>query len=175
MFLDPSSIINQLNLEPGMHVADLGAGSGFYTLALAPKVSPNGRIYAVEVQRELLARIGEEAKRAHITNVDILWGNIEHVGGTKIRESLIDFALASNVLFQVEDKESFVKEVHRILKSGGNVLVVDWTASFGGLGPEPTAVVTETGARSLFEKNGFSFVRNITAGTNHYGIILKKV
>lgn len=175
MFLDPNSVINQLNLESGMQIADIGSGSGFYTLGIAPKISPNGKVYAIDVQRDLLNRIGEEAKRNNLTNIEIIWGDAEKPGGTKMMDHIIDFAVVSNVLFQAEDKQSFVKEIRRILKPEGSVLVIDWADSFSGMGPSASSVVSKKDAMDLFEENGFKFIRDISAGENHYGMILKKI
>ena len=174
-FTDPESNLKQFSLKEGMSVADLGAGSGFYTLAAAKIVSGmNGKVYAIEVQKELLPRIKNEASKMGLSNVEVIWGNIEKLGGTKLRDSVVDAAIISNVLFQVEDKISFVKEVKRILKSGGRVLLIDWQDSFGHMGPHPDHVVSSRAAQELFERQGFSFDSKIEAGPQHYGMILRK-
>jgi len=54
------------------------------------------------------------------------------------------------------------------------VLVVDWTDSFGGLGPQPDDILSEDAARAMFEEVGLAFEKNIDAGEHHYGIIFKK-
>jgi hypothetical protein len=61
------------------------------------------------------------------------------------------------------------------LKVGGRALVVDWSDSFGGIGPEPKKVVTKIAAQEMFEKNGFHLDREINAGSHHYGLIFKKL
>ena len=172
-FADPHKNLMALGLQEGQTVADLGAGSGFYTLEAARMVG-SGHVYAVDVQADLLARIKNAAYEQHLGNVEVLHGDMERVGGTRIREESIDVALVSNVLFQIENKEDFVKEVARILKSGGRVLVADWSESFGGLGPVPEQVVTENTARGLFKQHGFAEVTVIDAGDHHYGIIFRK-
>lgn len=173
MFADPEQIIRQCNLTEGMQVADLGAGSGAYTVAAA-RHARGGKVYAVEVQKELLARIQNEAARAHLTNIEVLWGNIEKYGGTKLKDVSIDFVIASNVLFQVDDRAAFVREVARIIKPGGRVLLVDWSDSFGGMGPSGESVITKPRAESLFVSAGFSVEKEVSAGAHHYGIVFKK-
>jgi ubiquinone/menaquinone biosynthesis C-methylase UbiE len=66
MFSDPRSNIDQFRLDPGMIVADLGCGSGHYTFAIAKAVAPTGRVYAVDVQKDLLVRLKTEATRLHV-------------------------------------------------------------------------------------------------------------
>ena len=174
MFTDPENNIKQFKLSEGMVVADLGAGSGFYTISASRAVGDNGKIYAVEVQKELLPRIKDEAVKAHLSNVEVIWGNIEKMGGTKLREESVDAAIVSNTLFQLEDKSTFIEEVKRILKPAGKILVIDWSDSFGGMGPNPLNIMSPQSAQSLFEERGFVLEEKINAGEHHYGMIFRK-
>ncbi len=172
MFADPSKNLDQLELTTNLIVADLGAGSGFYTIAAAKKLKGGeGKVYCIEVQRDLLQHIQDAAKKEHLTNIDYIWGNIEKRGGTKIHDKTVDCAIISNVLFQVEDRKGFLEEVKRILKPGGRILLVDWSESFGGMGPAPDHVITSANAESLLVSIGFKKVKNFEAGAHHYGII----
>lgn len=173
-FSNPEYNIRQLGLHEGELVADLGAGTGAYTLAAAKEVGGAGRVYAVEVQKEILSYIKDEMSRGGVTNVEIIWGDIERAGKTKIRDHTVDAVIIANVLFQVADKGGLLKEAKRILKPGGKALIVDWKESFGGMGPRAEDVFSYEEARALLEDNGFSFIRNIDAGDHHYGFIVKK-
>lgn len=174
MFLEPQNIIEQFELQSGMRVADLGAGTGALSILLARAVGEAGKVYAIEVQKSILERLKKEAREARVHNVEALWGDIERVHGTHLGNASVDAAVASNVLFQVEDKAGFTAEVKRILKPGGKLLLVDWTDSFNSMGPHKDHVVPEQSARSLLEGAGFRFVKKIVAGQHHYGLILKK-
>lgn len=174
MFSDPQHNIEQFMLGEGMHVADLGAGSGAYTLAAGRSVGSEGRVYAVEVQQELLTRIKNSLKAERVYNVEVIWGDLERLGGTRLRDFSMDAAIAGNVLFQLEEKGTFASEINRILKMKGKLLVVDWEGSFGGIGPSPQQVFPKTAARELFEKKGFVFEKEISAGDHHYGMIFRK-
>ncbi len=172
MFSDPAKNIEALELTRNLVVADLGSGTGFYTIAAAKKIKGGeGRVYSVEVQRELLQHIEELAKKEGLNNIDYIWGNIEKRGGTKIHDKQIDVVIASNVLFQVEDKKGFVDEVKRILKPGGRVLLIEWSESFSGMGPAPAHVINAGAAQTLFEDASFKKTKTIEAGAHHYGII----
>ncbi|KKS99230.1 MAG: Type 11 methyltransferase [Candidatus Nomurabacteria bacterium GW2011_GWA2_43_15] len=151
-------------------VADLGAGTGFYSIPAGALV-PRGKIYAVELQKDFLATIKSKVKEAHLGNVEVIWGNVEKIGGTKIGDSVADAVISSNILFQVEDKENFILEIKRILKPKGRVLLVDWSLS-SIMGA--TAVIPKNKAREMFEKKGFIVEREINAGDHHYGMILIK-
>ena len=175
MFSDPQKNIEQCGIQAGMEIADLGAGSGFYTIAVAKALISTGRVYAIDLQKDLLTKIKNTAVSQGLYNAEVIWGDIEKPSGTHLREGSIDLALLSNILFQLEDKQGMINEVKRILKPGGRVLVVDWSDSFGGIGPESKKVVLKTSAVEMFEKNGFHQDREIDAGSHHYGIIFKKL
>lgn len=173
MFSNPQSNISALGIDIGMKVADLGAGSGFYAIESAKRVGTRGMVYAVDIQQDLLDKIKNGAGILGLHNVEVIWGNIEKIGGTKLRESLVDRVILSNVLFQVEQKDldNIVLEIKRILKSGGKVLVIDWE-SRSDIGPEKT--VSSSAVTSLFEKIGFKLENKFDSGDHHFGLIFKK-
>jgi len=170
MFTDPLKNLKAFGLKEDNIVADLGAGTGFYSIAAGTLV-PKGKVYAVEIAQDFLDTIKSKARDAHLSNVETLWGNVEKIGGTKIGDGIADAVIASNILFQVEDRDEFIEEIKRILKPRGRVLLVDWSES--SIMAKIT-VVPEAEARGMFEKKGFSFEREIDAGMHHYGIILSK-
>ena len=175
MFSDPVKNIEQFSLGKGMHVADLGAGSGHYAFAASQAVGETGRIYAIDVQKDLLTKLKNEAQNRHLKNIEIIWADIEHVGGTKLRNLSMDAVIAANIFFQFEDKDKPCIEIKRILKGNGRVLLVDWSDSFGGMGPQPKDVFAKDMAEKLFEKHGFAKDKEIvSAGAQHYGIVFRK-
>lgn len=170
MFTDPLKNLKALGLKEDNIVADLGAGTGHYCLAAGPLV-PKGKVYAIELQKDFLTTIKNKVSESGLSNVECLWGNVEKVGGTKIADGIVDAAIASNVLFQVEEKDKFIEEIKRILKTKGLVLLVDWSPSSIMM---KEVVVPKEDARAMFEKKGFVLVREIDAGDQHYGMILSK-
>lgn len=171
MFSDPASNVARLGLTEGMKVVDLGSGSGFYSIEAIKKVGTTGRVYAVDVQKDLLERLRSVASSQGIRNIEVIWGNIEKIGGTKLRELIADRVIASNILFQIEKPDEFCLEIKRILKPGGKVMVIDWS-SISTLSPK--TVFPEMKAQALFEKNGFKFETSFNAGDHHYGIIFSR-
>jgi ubiquinone/menaquinone biosynthesis C-methylase UbiE len=174
MFSDPQKNIDQLDLHLGQVVADFGAGSGFYALAAALKVGESGRVYAVDIQKDLLVRIKNEARRRNLGNVEVIWGDIEKANGTRLKDGSTDWIILSNILFQIKEKQVCATEAVRILRPGGRVLIVDWTDSFGGLGPEQEAVISKDEAATLFSNIGLSVEKEVKAGEHHFGIIMIK-
>ena len=175
MFSDPVKNIEKCGIQAGMDIADLGAGSGHYTLAAAKALMATGRVYAIDIQKDLLTKLKNNAAREGFYNVEVIWGDIEKPNGTKLRDSSIDLAFLSNILFQLEDKSNLIKEIKRILKPGGRIVIIDWLDSFSGIGPKPNMIVKKEKVMDMFEKNGFHLDREIPAGSHHYGLIYKKL
>lgn len=171
MFTDPLKNLKALGLREDNIVADLGAGTGYYSL-ISGTLVPRGKVYAVEVQKDFLETIKNKVKDAHLNNIEIIWGNVEKIGGTKLNDSVVDVVIASNILFQVEDRENFILEIKRILKQNGKVLLVDWLPSSVMKGSN---IVPKQKACEMFEKKGFAVEREINTGDYNYGIILRKI
>ncbi len=170
MFTDPLKNLKAFGLKEDNIVADLGAGTGFYSVAAGHMVS-RGKVYAIEIVKDFLETIKNKVKEARLHNVEIIWGDISKLGGTKLRDGIVDAVIASNVLFQMADKEKFIEEIKRILKQKGRVLLID--SSMPSI-LNSSAIVPKNKAREMFEKNGFVFERDINAGEHHYGMILIK-
>jgi ubiquinone/menaquinone biosynthesis C-methylase UbiE len=173
MFSDPQKNIAQLGIIHGMKVVDLGAGSGFYTIEAAKLAGSSGRVYAVEVQQDLLAKVRNGAQIAGLHNVEVVWGNIEKLGGTKLRESIADRVILSNTLFQVasQDRDNLALEIKRILKTGGKLMLIEWLS---GSPLSPRSIVPQILAEGIFQKIGFQIEKSFDAGDHHYGIVFKK-
>ena len=170
-FSDPKTNILHMSLREGMKVADLGAGTGHYTLAASSYVGLTGKVYAIDVQEDVLRHLADSGHRAGRRNIETVWGNIEKVGGTKLRDQSVDAVIISNTLFQLENIENAVQEAKRILKTDGKLLVIDWAGAYGGMGPAPHHIVTEHKAEELFIGGGFYKAKDFRAGPHHYGIL----
>lgn len=170
-FSNPQENVLQLGLRDGMKVADLGAGSGHYAVAAGKVVGPEGRVYAIDIQEDILKHVKDHAQDKGLRNVETVWGNFEKLGGTKLRDASVDAVILSNTLFQLDHREDAIAEIRRIVKPGGRLLIVDWAGAYGGMGPLPHRVVSEHVAEELFITAGFHKVKNFRAGPHHYSIV----
>ncbi len=174
MFMDPVTLLASCNLQTTDTVADFGAGSGFLAKAALAYV-PQGNVFAIEINRDMVTRLTREAAEANLKNFHPLWGDIEVAGGSKLADTSVDFILLSNTLFYLEDKNGVMSEALRVLKPGGRMLVVDWTESFGGMGPRPESVFGKDKARALLERHGLTILTDtLPAGEHHYAILCQK-
>ncbi len=173
-FSNPSSVLDHLTIRPGDTVVDIGSGMGAYSLLAADRVGIDGSVYAIEVQLDHVDSLKNLSGAEAIENLHVLWADAELPHGTKLKDEIADSVILTNVLFTIEDKDGLIEEIRRILKPGGQILIVDWTESFSGIGPQPQHIVSEKFTRDLFTENGFSLEKNIPAGSHHYGMIMKR-
>jgi ubiquinone/menaquinone biosynthesis C-methylase UbiE len=170
-FSNPREVVLQLGLREGMRVGEFGAGSGHYARAIAGAVGRSGKVYAIDIQEDVLKHLRLNTHEHHQPIIDTVWGNIEKPGGSHLRDQSLDAVVLANTLFQIEERSALVAEVQRVLKPGGKLLVVDWAGSYGGMGPSASAVVSEHEAEELFIGGGFHKVKSFRAGPHHYGIV----
>lgn len=172
-FVVPEKVVTHFHLREGDKVGDFGAGGGFFEKALSRAVGSTGRVYAFEIQKQLVERISEITRIERLKNVEVLWCDIETKEGCKLRDGILDAGLLSNTLFQLDNKAAALDEIRRLLHSGGKLLVIDWSNSFGGMGPRQSDVVSQVNATELVGQHGFQFERTFPAGEYHYGLAFR--
>lgn len=173
-FSNPDDNIRQIGLKSGDKVVVFGSGSGGHTLAAARALKGSGTIYGIDVRGQMVEKLKKEAQERHHLNIRVLHGNVDHLGGTGVGQMSTDVVIIPDTLFAYRDKETMLKEADRIMKPGGKLLIVEWSASFAGAGPAPEDVCPENVALELAKGAGFEYNRRFSAGNYHYGLIFHK-
>jgi ubiquinone/menaquinone biosynthesis C-methylase UbiE len=168
-FLTPEHLVKELYLQPGDRVADIGSGTGVYTIALAGEVGVTGQVYAVDVHREALHTLASTLDKRGIINVEMLWADAEK--SISIDAYSLDAVVISNVLFQMKHVDKAMSLIAKLVKPGGQLLVVDWSDSHGGIGPHMSHVVQEEQAINLAQAHGFRMLKRLHAGNYHYAFL----
>jgi len=160
-----------MGLREGMKVGDFGTGTGHYARAAAAIVGHSGKVYAIDVQEDILKHLKLNTHEQHRHIIETVWGDIEKSTGTGLRDASLDAIILANAFFQVENRSALLSEIKRVLKSGGKCMMIDWAGSYGGMGPVPEKVVSEHDAEAFFISGGFHKVKSFRAGPHHYGIL----
>src|SRR3989344_1166436 len=124
-FLKVEDVLTQLDIKENMLTAEFGCGSAAFAIALAKRVS-QGRVYALDIQEDKLSALKGKLSIEKLNNVFPILCDLEADKGSTLPDGSLDIVLIPNVLFQAENKYAILKEASRILKSGGQLLVLDW-------------------------------------------------
>lgn len=173
-FLNPEQVLNQLELANSMMAADFGCGVGGWAIPLANKLK-DGRVYAIDIQEDALSALKMRADMAKVNNIKPVKADLE--GGLKgpgslIQNNLLDLVLMTNLLFQAKNKKTIIGEAKRILRPGGQLLVVDWKLE-AKMGPEGGRI-SPSEVKELAKSLDFVLDREIEAGSHHYGLLFRK-
>ena len=130
----PQQILDAMSIADAAVVADIGAGSGWFTVRLARRVGPNGRVYAQDVQPEMLAAITRRVQREGLANVRPVLGrgSDPHLPAGVA----LDGVLVVGVVHEIEDRVTLFRNLGTALKPGGRLGVVDFRPGDSGPGPD---------------------------------------
>lgn len=174
--IDPHKIFERAGLKSGMRVADLGCGrTGHFVFVAARAVGDSGVVYAVDIIKEVLESIKGRIKTEGFDNVQIIWSDIESEGKTPIPAESLDVCFFVNVLSQLKERVSALKEAKRLLKPGGKIVLVDWAKKIGPLGPEEENMIKKETVNSLSNVCGLTIIEDGAAGDYHFFTIIKKI
>jgi len=115
-------VLSRLSVKPGMRVADVGAGDGYYTVRLAKRLGPGGTIYAEDVTQAYLDRLAARLTREHITGVTLVHGTPTD---PRLPAQSIDLALLAHMYHEIEQPYEFLYRLHGALAPGGRVAIID--------------------------------------------------
>lgn len=147
----PDQIMDALNIADGSTVADIGAGAGWFTIRLARRVGPRGKVYAQDVQREMLEAIRRRVAKEGLENVEARLGKGSN---PNLPASALDAVLVVDVYPEVEDRVTLLRNLGASLEANGRIGIVNYKPGKGGPGPAPDeglrvdASVVEADARA---------------------------
>ncbi len=151
----PSVLIRNLGLEPDDVVADIGAGTGYFSFRLAPLV-PKGKVLAVDIQPEMLALLRERAKRTGIANVEPVLGRIDDPG---LAADSVDLVLMVDVYHEFSQPCEMMRAVAKALKPGGRLALVEYRAEDPAVPIKPLHKMTRAQAQKEMAAVGLRLQR----------------
>jgi ubiquinone/menaquinone biosynthesis C-methylase UbiE len=119
-------VLAKLSLKPGMVVADIGAGSGIFSRPLAKAVAPSGKVYAVDIQQDLLDYINKRDKEENIRNVQTVLGEFND---PKLPARNVDLAFINDVLHHIQNRGAYLKALGTYMKPTGRIAIIEMDKS----------------------------------------------
>lgn len=116
------AVLVKLDLKPGMVVADIGAGSGLFSRPLAKAVAPAGKVYAVDIQQDLLDHINQRDKEENISNIQTVLGEYDD---PKLPARNLDLAFINDVLHHIQHRAAYLKALGTYIKLGGRIAIIE--------------------------------------------------
>jgi ubiquinone/menaquinone biosynthesis C-methylase UbiE len=165
-YLDADAILGAFGLGPGAALADIGAGTGFFSIPAAKRVGPSGIVHAIDVEPAMLEDLRERVASQGLANVRILRSEEERI---PLPHGSVDVAFLACVLHELEGPGT-LRECARILKPNGRLAVVDWKKIEQDIGPPISHRLDEGQARAFLMRSGFTPTRTFSTGRYHYGI-----
>jgi ubiquinone/menaquinone biosynthesis C-methylase UbiE len=170
--INAQAMLDRIGIRERAHIADLGCGAlGHFVFPAAMMVGPKGKVYGVDILRNVLEILAKRAHDLNATQVVSRWGDIDVYRGTGIANGELDLTLLVNNLFLSKNRQMLAKEMARITKPGGRVLIIDWKMQPTPLGPPIKSRVPLDQAIAAMQLPEFSLLESFDAGPFHYGLI----
>ncbi len=148
---DADAAVAALPLQSNSTVADIGAGTGYYTFRMARRV-PQGRVYAVEVQDEFVASLQARAKREGVNNVSVAKGTEM---SPDLRDTSVDLAIMVDVYHELSYPHEMLQALHKALKRNGGLLLLEYRAEDPSIPIKELHKLSVTQAKKELAANGF--------------------
>lgn len=130
----PEVVIEALGPRAGQSVADIGAGTGYFTVRMAPVVGPQGRVFAVDVEPSMVEYIRERAAKAGLENVEAVVTAPDAPG---LEPASVDLVFICNTWHHISDRLHYLDALRAVLRPGGRVAIVDFKPGDLPVGPPP--------------------------------------
>ena len=168
------SILAALELKPGMNVADIGAGTGFYTLMFAQQVAPGGKVYAVDISDEFVRNIQRRASEQHLDNI---LGVVNHAKSVALPDASIDLAFICDTYHHFEYPMTTMRSLHQAMRPGGTVIIIDFRKIEGQSSSWVMGHVRENKQAVIkeIEASGFQFVEENDLLRSNYFLKFRKL
>jgi precorrin-6B methylase 2 len=144
-------VISSMNLKPSMVVADIGAGTGYYTFRMAALL-PQGKVYAVEIQEELINTLNKKKEEKKLQNVEVIRGDTLSVN---LPAGVVDIAILVDVYHELSWPREIIQSIRKSLKADGRILLVEYRGEDPAVQIKPLHKTTVKQVSKEMEANGF--------------------
>ena len=152
-------LLEDLRLKPGLVVCDLGCGNGYYTLPIARRVAPGGRVYAVDIQPEMLRLLSERAAKEGVTGIENILGTEDD---PKIPAASCDLLLLVDAYHEFSKPAEMLARIRKALKDDGRLVLAEFRAEDDQVPIKPDHKMSRAQILLELRANGFELDREFT-------------
>jgi len=168
----PHEVIAALDVQPGETIADIGAGSGYFALRFARHVGPEGRVYAVDVSKDMVAHLETQARTAGLGNLRTV---LAPPDDPTLPDAAVDRVFFCDVWHHIDDQAGYLAKVKKALRPSGEVVMVDFHKRDLPVGPPVSMKIAREDLIAQVEANGFRLVREHTFLPYQYFLVFRVV
>jgi ubiquinone/menaquinone biosynthesis C-methylase UbiE len=169
---DTEEIMARLHLGAGDIVADIGAGSGYFTVPLAARVGDKGLVFAEEIQIEMINYISRKVEELELMNVRVIFGKPED---PSLLDNFFNLVFLANTYHELEEPFLMLENIKKDLRHSGKLAIIDWDpAKQSPFGPPIKVKVPENIIIKEVERAGFELIEKHNFMPYHYFLIFKK-
>ena len=164
----PGSVIETLSLRPGMVVADVGAGTGYFSSHLSKAVGSAGTVYAVETEPNLVEHLRERAESEATANVVPVLASFDN---PRLPRASLDLILFVDTFHHVDDRRAYFTRLASRLREGGRVAIIDWKKEELPVGPELDHKLARSQVIEEMKMAGYALADESRSLPNQYFLI----
>ena len=150
---DPDTALDALKLVVGSTVADVGSGSGYMTVRMAKRVGPIGKVYANDIQPQMLSMLRQRLDKAKIVNVELVLGGYDD---PKLPANTIDLILMVDVYHEFSQPQQMLRRMHESLRKGGRMVLLEYRKEDPSIPIRPDHKMSVAEAKMEVEAEGFT-------------------
>jgi SAM-dependent methyltransferase len=167
----PEEALDAIGIRPGMMVADIGAGTGYFSLRLARRVGPSGKVYANDLQPEMLRRLRENARKAGAANIEFVQGE---EADPKLPLNRMDLVLLVDVYHEFSQPQKMLQKIRGTLKPDGRLVLLEYKKEDPAVPIRPEHKMSVGEVKTELEAEGFVLSRVISTLPRQHILILTK-
>ena len=168
--VDTHRVLSLLPINRYHSVADVGCGPGYFTLPLA-KYLFDGRVYALDIQQEMLDAASAELNRVRLSNVDVM---LTHEDRLPLEDGSVDGAFIAFAIHEADDPRNMLAETRRCLRDNGWLALLEWHKREMDDGPPVEDRIAEDDLRSMASEAGFGLTNRHSLNDSQYMLIMRK-
>ncbi|MGA2630451.1 MAG: class I SAM-dependent methyltransferase [Terriglobia bacterium] len=167
----PDMVVDRLDLRQGDEVADLGAGSGYFTIRLARAVGAQGKVYAVDIEQKMLDHINARAQKEQLDNIQTI---LADPNDPNLGSASVDLIFICDTLHHIEHRNAYYKLLLRALRPGGRLVNVDFQKRSLPVGPPVEMKIDRKACIKEIQAAGFHLLQDIEFLKYQYFLVFER-